>query len=61
MHKVRDTACLHDVGGNDSLVVLPPGDLAKVQQVPDDRHQEAVLLLFQHGAADGPDGPTQGV
>lgn len=29
---------LHDVGGDDSLVVLPPGDLTQVQQVPDDCH-----------------------
>lgn len=56
-----DKARSHDVGGNDSLVVFPPGDLAQVQQVPDDRDQEAVLLLFQHGPADGTNGPAQSV
>lgn len=52
---------LHDVGGNDGLVVLSPGDLTQIQQVPDDCDQEPVLLLLQHGATDGANGPAQGV
>ena len=51
----------HDVGGNDSLVVLPPGDFTQVQQISDDRDQESVLHFFQHGAADGANRPTKGV
>lgn len=39
-------ACLHDVGGNDSLVVLAACDLTQVEQVPNDSNQEAVLLLL---------------
>ncbi len=34
----------HDVGGDDRLVVLPARHLAQVEQVADDRDQEAVLL-----------------
>ena len=56
-----DKAGSHDVGGDDSLVILSPGDLAQIQQVPDHRHQEPVLLLFQHGTTDGANGPAQGV
>mmetsp|Transcript_7823 Transcript_7823/g.13470 ORF Transcript_7823/g.13470 Transcript_7823/m.13470 type:complete len:443 (-) Transcript_7823:1690-3018(-) len=40
---------VHNVGGNDSLVVLPPRELAQVQQVPDHRHQELVLHVLHHG------------
>lgn len=50
---------LHDVGSNDSLVVLATGDLTKVQQVSNDSHQEPVLLLLEHGTTDGPNSPTQ--
>ena len=46
------SACSHDVGGNNSLIILPPGDLTQVQQVPNDRNQEPILLLFQHGSTD---------
>ncbi len=52
---------LHDVGSNHGLVVLPPGDLTQVQQISDDRNQESVLLLLQHGAADGANRPTERV
>ena len=52
---------LHDVGGNDSLVVLAPCDLTQVEQVPDDGYKEPVFLLLQHGTADRPNGPTERV
>ena len=51
----------HDVGGYDSLVVLAAGDLAQVEEVPDDSDQESVLLLLHHAAADAADRPAQRV
>ena len=41
---------IHDVGGNDSLVVLAASHLAQIQQIPNHCDQELVLLLFIHAA-----------
>ena len=52
---------VHDVGGDDGLVVLALLLLAQPQQVLDDRHQEPLLVLLVHRAGDGADGPAQRV
>mmetsp|Transcript_29229 Transcript_29229/g.84964 ORF Transcript_29229/g.84964 Transcript_29229/m.84964 type:complete len:271 (+) Transcript_29229:1739-2551(+) len=52
---------IHDVTGNDSLVVLPALLLAQSEQILDDRDEESLLLLFGHGPGDRPDGPAQSV
>ena len=52
---------IHDVGGDDGLVVLPALHLAEAEQVLDDRDKEALLLLLAHGARDGADGPAERV
>ena len=40
---------VHDVRGDDGLVVLPLLLLAEAQQVLDHRHQEPLLVLGQKG------------
>ena len=52
---------VHDVGGDDGLVVLALLLLAHAQEVFDDGHQEAFFVLFVHGARDGADGPAERV
>ena len=52
---------IHDVGRDHRLVVLAPRHLAQVEQVPDHRHQEAVLLVLGHRPRDRADGPAQRV
>mmetsp|Transcript_18783 Transcript_18783/g.59888 ORF Transcript_18783/g.59888 Transcript_18783/m.59888 type:complete len:439 (-) Transcript_18783:909-2225(-) len=52
---------VHDVGCDDSLVVLAARHLAHAQQVADESDQEALLVLLRHGAADGAHGPAQRV
>ena len=58
---VTMTAGAHDVGGDDCFVVLATGDLAEIEQISDDRHQESVLLLLHHASTDRANGPTQRV
>lgn len=52
---------VHDVGGNDGFVVLPPSDLTEVEQVSDDSDKEAIFLLFHHAATDTANRPTKGI
>ena len=67
IHVCSPTGCAaqhpgsHDVGCNDRFVVLPPGDLAQIEQVPDDCHKEPILLILRHGSTDGANGPAQGI
>jgi hypothetical protein len=37
---------VHDVGGNDGLVVLASLHLAEAKQILDDRHQEPLLVVL---------------
>jgi hypothetical protein len=37
---------IHDVGRNDSLVVLAPLDFTETKKILDDSDQEALLCLF---------------
>ena len=50
---------VHDVGGDDGLVVFSLLLFAEAEQVADDRNQEAFLVLFVHGARDGADSPAE--
>ena len=52
---------VHDVGGDDGLVVLAALHLTQPEQILDDGDEEALLVLFGHGARDGADRPAQGV
>ena len=50
---------IHDVTGDDGLVVLPALLLAQSEQILDDRNEEALLLLLGHGPRDRTDGPAK--
>mmetsp|Transcript_27650 Transcript_27650/g.70460 ORF Transcript_27650/g.70460 Transcript_27650/m.70460 type:complete len:1163 (-) Transcript_27650:210-3698(-) len=52
---------VHDVGRDDGLVVLAALHLAQPEQVLDDGHEEALLVLLGHGARDRADRPAQRV
>ena len=52
---------VHDVRGDDGLVVFALLLLAQTEQVLDDGDQEPLLVLFVHGTRDGADCPAEGV
>ena len=49
---------VHDVGGDDGLVVLASLLLTQTEELLDHRHQEPLLVLLMHGATDGSNGPA---
>jgi hypothetical protein len=50
---------VHDVGGNDSFVVLALFLLAKTQQIFDDGHQKPFFVLLVHGSGNAAYCPAQ--
>mmetsp|Transcript_12875 Transcript_12875/g.43019 ORF Transcript_12875/g.43019 Transcript_12875/m.43019 type:complete len:204 (-) Transcript_12875:1335-1946(-) len=52
---------VHNVRRDARLVILASFHLAQAQQVLDHGDEEALLLVFRHGAGDGADGPAQSV
>ena len=43
---------VHDIGSNNSLVVLPSLLLTEAQQFLDDSHKKSLLIFFMHGPTD---------
>ena len=52
------SSALHDVGSDDSFVVLAAGDLTQIQEISDHSDQETILLLLKHATADAANGPA---
>ena len=52
---------VHDVGGDDGLVVFALLLLAEPQQVFDDGDEEPLLVFLMHRAGYRSDGPTESV
>lgn len=52
---------VHDVAGDDGLVVLASFGLGQAQEILDDGHQEALFGFFVHGTRNGSNGPAERV
>ena len=50
---------IHDIWGNDCLVVFATLLFTQAKQIFDDSHQESLLIFLMHCPTDWPNGPTQ--
>ena len=52
---------VHDVGGDDGLVILAALHLSKSKKILDNGNKEPLLRLLVHGQGDGTNGPAENV